>query len=335
MTAKTTNFSYLGPSETPTPDLFGATTSVRRIQTLSGWDAAEKTLRHDTPHPPHPAIWLGRARHAQRITNEIRALQNPAYNVPRTFISHNHVRDQWADGIPLSKLYGDQYITDHYQSIVTALGQFINDMSELRPVYYKEKPQPIPLWFHTTQVMNETLSGVHSLIPAPDIQLIADTYHQLFTSPDNHIMVFAHADLHPDNILINPETNRVTIIDFERATYVSKFQMMYDYGTTAIKDLWDYINHLPRKTNPDLSWNFDKNTHMLFNLTESAIWELINFSPLNPLDEIRDEFVVKMADICKKIRFYSAQQKLQAPTATATRDPLVPVDHYTKLYERD
>lgn len=307
----------------------GSITTVRRRPTGSGWDMAERMVNPNGKMSNDPQKWIKRTKYAKTVSDALRARGNRAYNVPRTFSLFNRFRDQWVPGVPLRKLYGTDYLVQNETIILNAMAEMINDMSELYPTYVADQPMPIPQWFKNRRVLKDTLIEASDVIPTTDAKTIQDVYDTLMNLPENRQMIFHHCDMHPDNILVDPKTNTVSFIDFERAGYISKFYATYFFGPASSPQLWDIVNKLPRAKNPLLIWSYNDNIKKLIDLLSDATWELINYSPLGMPDDLRDEFVKKIQDIANKMRFIMGKLRIEK-TKPQPVTTLVTRNHYER-----
>ncbi|MBQ8255534.1 MAG: phosphotransferase [Alphaproteobacteria bacterium] len=248
--------------EEPQDFPFGHATSVRRQETSSG-DVVVKQINKKGPLPfnvneqsAKKLMWMAGQQNGKKIADEIRKKNNPAYFVPRTFISHSKVREQFASG-QLWRDVIDTLSPEEKKWAYKALAEFINDMSELRPVRAADEGFGLSSSIRTSDDMAKALDGVdEQFLSAEDKRLFQDVYDYLSQIPENQIMVFGHNDLHGGNILIDTEKKQLSIIDFELSGYRTAFDTMYTFGLLRVPELWEYVNKLPRSTNPNLTWHF-------------------------------------------------------------------------------
>ncbi len=269
---------------------------------------------------------------AKAISDEIRAVNNPAYNVPRTFISHNQVRDQWVPGMELSDLGGSDYVRKNRDKLIAAFGNFINDMSELRPARFVEKTHQLPgMWFRDADNLAKILHKVDGIISPADQETILNTYKYIYNLPEHHQLLFAHRDFNPGNVFIDPDKNIVSFIDFELAGFESQFSIMYTQDTINIPELWEYIDHLPRSKNPNLRWEFDSNKQALYRLTKKATDAIINFSPYSNVPSDREKLITTIRNLCDVMDMRMANIRAQALVKnTAPTPAIVPLTHYDR-----
>lgn len=261
--AELTNFTMVASDDNEFVDLpSGHATSVRRQETLTG-DIVVKEINtrtglfNEDSDEDRRRVWFGNHKRAQMISGEIRTKKNPAYFVPKTFISHGKVREQFVSGQRLRDVW-QGLSQDDKNWVYEALAQFINDMSELRPVRYGAKVRGVPrIGVRGIKGLQEFIGGWdEKYVSAEDKQLICDIYQYLSRTPENKMMVFGHNDLHGGNIMIDLEKRQLSIIDFEMAGYRPAFESMYTARMTDFENFWRYVNSLPRKNNASWQWNF-------------------------------------------------------------------------------
>ena len=304
---------------------FGHMTSVRRQETLNG-DIVVKQMNAIKEKNPvlrgaNLLVWLGRQQDGKKIADEIRKKNNPAYFVPRTFIAHGKVREQFASG----QLWRDVIATmsqEDKEWAYKALAEFVNDMSELRPVQHLSKEQSVArIGVKSSEEMTQILDGVdEKYLDQEDKQLIQDVYDYLSQIPENNLMVFGHNDLHGGNIIIDLEKKKLSIIDFELSGYRTAFEVMYSFGPLKVPEFWEYINKLPRSTNPNLNWTFVLEHAQLHQFLTMQLYNIRG--PGNYLQKHNAEIKRQ----CMSMRLVLAQAKLKAKEMSKKQKmALVPV----------
>ncbi len=328
------NKPILVPNPRSAPDdtsFLGHGTRVMRRKSLNG-DYVEKTVRDDGDFADDVGAWMDSSIGAKDISDAIRAKNNPAYTVPKTFISHGHVREELASGEQLRDM-GRNFVSDNQDWVIPALANFINDMSELQPV---KRPRA------TQSVRHMSVRNVSDLeflmmimphqLPRKDMNFLVKVYKYLRDLPENQTLVFAHADMHSGNIMVDAENKKVTIIDFEMVNWISQLQAMYIKRATANAQLWEYVNKLPRTTNPDLTWEYDEHKHTLFSnmgevvrVIRNSIYEPEKNKRIN-LDEFFEQYIYHMRVVWGMIKIVERKRKKKPAPVTA----IVPKSHYEK-----
>ena len=310
------------------------TTVVRRTATLGG-EIVDKTMKPDGIFKDKLTEWMNSNIRARVVANKIHDKNNPAYNVPRTFISHGRVREQFAPGRPLRDL-PQKYLKDNIPSLIWAVANFINDMSELEPVRTDMPPAKTikRLGIKDIDALNKLLDAADTILNTKDKNLIRDIFVLLRDLPENNKYVFSHNDLHGQNIMVDEETGRVSIIDFEFAGYASMFNVMYRTPNTRTKQLWDAVNKLPRTTNPNLYWDFDPDkgdlVYFMQVMTAAMRKYVRNAERYGP--EETEDMTLAMALECNNIRMTFGRVKVKVSQGPAPRpiSALVTKNHYRR-----
>lgn len=299
----------------------GHATVVQRMKALTG-DIVVKEHK-ETAGSETDVDWLEKQKKAQKIADEIRAKNNPLYFVPKTFISHGKVREEFVTGQRWRDIIKTLSPKDKKWAYA-ALAEFINDMSELRPIKYDNNIRSVSrLPIKGIKELSSILdTWDEKYVSVEDKQLIKDIYEYLSSIPENKLMVFGHNDLHGDNIIIDLNKRQISIIDFEMTGYKSAYDVMYN-GITDFEELWEYINKLPRSTNPNLVWGFVGEHRKLH---QFLVWGYYNlFVCGTTLEQMSDEIKKQ----CKRIRPIFASAKLKRKRILEKQKmPLVLSSHY-------
>ncbi len=264
--------------------------------------------------------WRGKMQHAKQIADEIRAKKNPAYDVPKTFISHDKVYENFAAGKLLRDMSKEE-IDENRDWLINAVAEFINDMSELYPVKYdNENPAlgdiPIKNIDELSVLLN---SHGEDFLSEKDKKLILDVFAYLRDLPENKTFVFGHNDLHGGNIVVDLENKRVSIIDFDMAGYKSLFYTMYTFFD-GVKEMWARVDKLPRVKNPNLRWGYDVGIYHIVKLLRLCVMELRTG---RNLDKIRVQ--------CDAIQEFFALIKLKSKINNSKQNKaIVPMSHYSR-----
>ncbi|MBD5388905.1 aminoglycoside phosphotransferase family protein [bacterium] len=321
MADTTTTFVRMGDMSVPESSKSGHGTSVQRRPTLSGRDMVEKTINPNGTDRDHPDRWWANQERAHDISDQVRAIGNPAYDVPKTFVAHGKVREEFAPGTVLREI-DPAIMEQHRPELIRAVGNLINDMSEMHPTQLRNPDSHLfPMWGNgSVDVSRHLTKKLDGVVSDADIQTIVAAHAFLDNLPEAQEMVFSHNDLHPGNIIMDPETGRVSIIDFELAGYRPKLAIMY-HPTLSLGDLWNYVNHLPRTTNPDLTWNFDKNKAEVFRLLATIARDVMRFSPITTSATDTKKFADATARHCQSLRFYIGAIRAQEMMDAITEKP--------------
>ncbi len=302
----------------------GRATTVVRMESLDG-SFVEKFVSETGPYAMRWPMWLAKQIDAAQITNDLRAKHNPHYDVPKTFISHGHVREQYVDGIN-----ADEY-TGNKADLIPAIAHFINDMSELRPLRFVRNHGVNGLQMENIADLDKLLDKVrkYNVVREENLKLIRDVFEFLRDIPENNYFVFGHNDLHPGNVLVNPKTGRMSVIDFELSGYQPMSYMLYTQMQMG-PPVWDYVNKLPRVVNPKLRWNYDARIAELYNFMHRV---MLNIEKSYVYD--KDMAANILSDInmlCNPVvrkKFAALKLKYQ-DTLVCDEMSLVPVSHYER-----
>lgn len=165
--------------------------------------------------------WLAKQHKTKEAIDAIRAVGNPAYNVPAMHYINDdeyQILEERAPGYPLTPdLF--RYVSRRQRyEIINSLASFLVDMNELKPIGEAKNHRAVEElkfnrldnfisnkmsnWFSKNEVLY--MSGVRDKIanieyPAQD--------------------VWSHNDLNPGNVFYDPKTSRLSFIDFAEAGY--------------------------------------------------------------------------------------------------------------------
>lgn len=325
MADKNVNFELVPDVTGQEPDVVsGRATSFVRKESLNG-SFGEKSAKKEGRFVMSESKWFARQQNAAIISNELRTKANPHYDVPKTFISHGHVREQFVDGINADKYKGDM------SDLIPAVAHFINDMSELRPVQFRRNKKVPGMLLNDIADLDDEIEKVRkfNVVHEKNLQLIHDVYAFLRDMPENNMFVFGHNDLHPGNVFVNPENGRLTVIDFELSGYQPLSYVMYEEMRSGPL-LWDYVNKLKRVTNPKLHWNYDANVADLYKFLRRVLYKMENVSIFDKETAAQD--LKKINDLCNpafRKKFAMLKLKYQ-DSLLGPEMPLVPMLHYER-----
>lgn len=253
----TSDFVIL-PSDVNEETMSGHGTVVRRRETLTG-DIAEKTHKTTGNFAYTSDVWMTKVKNARDVADRIRALNNPAYDVPKTHISHGKVYETFAIGTKMRDL-SCEYIEQNKDWIYLAIAHFMNDMSELAPITHRNNSEVNHV---NPKRLDELLKKLEPHLSPDDRDFIRKVHKYVRDLPENSMMVFAHNDLHPDNIIIDTESKRVSIIDFEMAGPAPKLSVMYSKNPIE-EYVQKYAQNLPRFKNPTFQWDYEPKIAIMY-----------------------------------------------------------------------
>lgn len=281
---------------------YGRGTAVQPISVVAGGPAVEKRVSGDGVFASNHNLWWDNVKNAKFISGQLRVIGNSAYSIPRTFISNGHVYESEARGLHLSELPRN-FMALNREQYVESIGNFINDMAQLRPQMFVETRAAVPgIQAEDSNMLDKLLGVFSNVITVRNRNFFHECYEFLRDLPENREFVFSHRDLHSENIFINPETGKVSIIDFELAGYESKFSLMYTYSNIAKADVWAFVNKLPRRVNNDLQFDFNHDKKSVFYFMRWATDKMVGL-----LNTPRDggeltQFTAEFAQQCTEMR---------------------------------
>ncbi|MCL2439306.1 MAG: aminoglycoside phosphotransferase family protein [Alphaproteobacteria bacterium] len=279
----------------------GLGTSVQRVPTGALFGVVEKVMKPDGAFKDRPEEWRKRILNAKKISDEIRAVGNDAYFVPRTYILFNKVYEQLVPGHKVSDMSWE-YFEANRTGLYTAIASFINDMSELRVATSGRPNAKIDgRLVKDAGELDKLTYCFKGIIPVENTMTIKAVYKFLFDLPENRELVFTHGDLHSGNMFVDTGTGKLSVIDLEMAGPQTKFAAMYQSDATAVNDIWDMVDKLPRRKNPGLRWNFDKDKHQTYKYLRRAITDMYEFLG-NGNTKDKGEFVEKIDGYCGEMR---------------------------------
>lgn len=309
----------------------GHATSARRQQTLNQdivvKEINEETGRFSVKKEDRAQWWMNSQKKSKEISDEIRAKNNPAYFVPKTYISHGKVYEDFATGVRWRDAWKDM-TPDDKRWAFSVLAEFINDMSELRPCKIDTSNRALStLPIKGPDDLAKFLGRIDDkYMSVADKELIQEIYEYLVQTPEHQMMVFGHNDLHGDNIIVDLENRRLAIIDFECSGYKTAFATMYARAMYAFPEFWEYINKLPRAQNPDLTWGFRKEHHDLYNFLDWGYRAIAIYGnePKSMAYEIKVE-CAKARVLFKRVKEENTKSKNSESKMTP-----VPMSHYER-----
>lgn len=165
--------------------------------------------------------WLNKQHKTQEAINLIRDVQNPTYNVPEmVFINDEEfqILEERALGFPLTRdLYRKLSRRQQYE-IINSIGAFLVDMNELKPVgdTISHKIAEELKFDRLNRFIDTKMPKFFNKNEVRQMDKIADKIgifeYQTFPA-------WCHCDLNPGNVLYDPNTSKLSFIDFAEANY--------------------------------------------------------------------------------------------------------------------
>lgn len=165
--------------------------------------------------------WLEKQHRTKKTIDEIYAVGNPRYNIPRMI----HIKDdeyqlleECAPGQPLTAdLYKTLSRRQQYE-IVDGIAAFLVDMNELKPVKEIERHK-IASELKFNRLNNFIENKMHNWFHKDDIDYMAKLRNDIGTFEYDTRAAWSHCDLNPGNVLYDPVTSTLSFIDFAEANY--------------------------------------------------------------------------------------------------------------------
>lgn len=267
------NFTIIKDKIHKIPNLINEGSECRVLSTNIGEGKfIEKRYKHeDIKGIPDPENWYKRQKAAKDISKHLLKKANSAYSVPKIVISgHGRIFEEYIGNENIYKIYTNKnFSTSDWNTYVQATANFINDLSEYKPVCWKGPQQNIGRF--DLKDVNDLAYFVKTQ-PKEIKETLIESYKYLCSLPENQEFVFSHSDLHTGNILIKQKDPfQLAFIDFAQAGYLSKLDAMYGFYVTNYKEIWDTVNKLGRTTNPDLTWNYNPDLEKIYTTLYDAI----------------------------------------------------------------
>ena len=165
--------------------------------------------------------WLAKQHRTMEIVNEIKAVQNPVYNIPAML----HIKDdeyqlleERAHGEPLTaQLYATLTTRQRYE-IIGSLAQFLVDMNELKPaddgIMHKISDE-----LKMQRLENIINNKMPKWFNVGEIKYVSDLIEDVNTIEYKTRKAWSHCDLNSGNVLYDPTTSKISFIDFAEADY--------------------------------------------------------------------------------------------------------------------
>lgn len=165
--------------------------------------------------------WLAKQHKTKQVIDEIYAVGNPTYNIPRmVYINDDEyqVLEERALGGPLTKeLY--RTLTRRQQlEIVNGLSSFLVDMNELKPT--KEiVNHKITSEIKFSRFENFVENKMSDWFAVNDVKYMIKVKNQISQFEYKTMEAWSHGDLNAGNVLYNKDTSKLSFIDFAEASY--------------------------------------------------------------------------------------------------------------------
>lgn len=186
---------------------FGPGFVMKRPLPTFGVDAREK--------------WLEKQYRTKAVIDEIWAVGNPRYNIPRMhFIKDDEYQllEERAPGFPLTaELYRGLSRREKYE-ITDGIAAFLVDMNELRPIKETEIHK-IADDIKFKRLDNFVENKMSSWFTKNEVRQMARLRDEIGKFEYETRLAWSHCDLNSGNVLYDPETRKLSFIDFAEANY--------------------------------------------------------------------------------------------------------------------
>ena len=165
--------------------------------------------------------WLAKQHKTKDAIDEIYAVGNPRYNIPRMiYIKDDEYQllEERAHGEPLTaQLYATLTTRQRYE-IIGSLAQFLVDMNELKPaddgIMHKISDE-----LKMQRLENIINNKMPKWFNVGEIKYVSDLIEDVNTIEYKTRKAWSHCDLNSGNVLYDPTTSKISFIDFAEADY--------------------------------------------------------------------------------------------------------------------
>ena len=174
-----------------------------------------------TLNEPAREEWLAKQHRTKDAIDEIHAVGNPRYNIPRMI----HIKDdeyqlleECAPGEHLTpNLFKNLSRRQQYE-IIDGIAAFLVDMNELKPIQEIQRHKiASELKFDRLDKFIE--NKMHYWFKDDEIKYMASIRDNIGTFEYDTRAAWSHCDLNPGNVLYDPTTSTLSFIDFAEANY--------------------------------------------------------------------------------------------------------------------
>ncbi len=165
--------------------------------------------------------WLAKQHRTKEIIDEIDAIDNPLYNIPRMhFIKDDEyqVLEERAPGFPLSGSLFRSLSQRQRFEIINGVASFLVDMNELHPIKEVQRHK-IASELKFNRLDNFIETKMSNWFTKNEILQMAQLRDAIGTFEYDTRQAWSHCDLNPGNVLYDPYTSTLSFIDFAEANY--------------------------------------------------------------------------------------------------------------------
>lgn len=165
--------------------------------------------------------WLAKQHRTKQIIDEIHAVGNPIYNIPKmVYINDDEyqVLEERALGEPLSKELYRSLNRRQQIEIVNSLASFLVDMNELKPTQ-KVLNHKITSEIKFSRLENFVENKMSDWFSINEVRYMIKLKNQIDQFEYNTREAWSHGDLNSGNVIYNKNNSQLSFIDFAEANY--------------------------------------------------------------------------------------------------------------------
>ncbi len=166
-------------------------------------------------------IWLAKQHRTQTIIEEIHAVGNPIYNIPRmVYINDDEyqVLEERALGDPLNRELYRKLTRRQQFEIINGLASFLVDMNELKPTK-KVWNHKISSEIKFSRLDNFVENKMSDWFSVNEVRYMVKLKNQISQFKYNTHEAWSHGDLNSGNVIYNKSNSQLSFIDFAEANY--------------------------------------------------------------------------------------------------------------------
>ena len=165
--------------------------------------------------------WLAKQHRTKEFIDEISAVNNPVYNIPKMI----HIKDEEyqlleerAPGEPLTQALYQSLPSHQQKQILNGMANFLVNMNELKPVH-DDVYHNISTELKMTKLTNIIENKMPKWFDLGKIKYMEDLAEDISGFEYVTREAWSHNDLNSGNILYDKETSKLSFIDFAEAKY--------------------------------------------------------------------------------------------------------------------
>ena len=165
--------------------------------------------------------WLKKQHKTKQSIDAIRAIGNPVYNVPAmNFINDDEyqILEERAPGEPLTATLYNKLTKRQQFEIINSVASFLVDMNELKPIGDIQKYK-IANDIKFSRLDNFIENKMSIWFTKSEVLSMAKIRDEIGTFEYETRLAWSHGDLNPGNVLYDPNTSKISFIDFAEADY--------------------------------------------------------------------------------------------------------------------